>query len=111
MRFPDDQLNILSHIYCYWISILCKVSFRDFSASYFSVGFSVSSFRVSLCILYIPDMSLVGCFYFRVFVRFCVGSVCFASPVLDLGSGTQALTAERGPLPAVARDVQSARAQ
>ena len=75
------------------------------------MGFSVSSFRVSLCILYIPDMSLVGCFYFRVFVRFCVGSVCFASPVLDLGSGTQTLTAERGPLPAVARDVQSARAQ
>jgi len=37
----------------------CNISFQGFSPLSFSVGLSVSSFRGSLCILHIPDISLL----------------------------------------------------
>lgn len=75
LRFPNDQLNILSHIYCCGYLFYVKFPFEIFPPFIFLWG-SLSLPLGLLCILYIPDTSVVGCLYFRVFVCFCVGSVC-----------------------------------
>lgn len=63
-----DGLNVLSHIYYLWHIFFCNISFSGFFLpSHFSVGLPFSSFRGSLCILHIPDISLLLDICFRGF--------------------------------------------
>ena len=75
--FLDDQLNILSHIYYYWISVLCNVSFQDFSPLLFFCWVLCLFFQgLFIYFIYSRYMSIVGYLRFHVCFCFCVFSVC-----------------------------------
>ena len=111
MHFPNDQLNILSHIYCHWISFSVKFLFKNFPPLIFLLG-SLSLPLGALYVLYI-FLIFVYC-WVLVFVCVCLLLhlfVCFVLLCWILVVAHRLLTAECGPLLVVACDLQSAWAQ
>ena len=90
-----------------------KFPFKIFPPSYFSVGFSVSSFRGSLYILYIPDICplLAICVFMYVFAFLFIFLFVLLCLCWILAVAHRLFIAEHGPLSVVACDLQSAWAQ
>ena len=80
-----DKLNVLLHIYYLWTYFSVTFPFRVFLPSHFSVGLPVSSFRSSLCILHIPDISLLLdiCFWGFWFCFVCLFCLCWLGVSCD----------------------------
>ena len=87
--FLDDQLNILSHIYCHWISFSVKFLFKNFPPLIFLLG-ALSLPLGALYVFYIFQILV----YYRISVCVCIFLrlfLCFLLAVLGGHQlGTQA---------------------
>ena len=85
--FLDDQLNILSHIYCHWISFSVKFLFKNFPPLIFLLG-ALSLHLGALCVFYIFQILV----YYRIFVCVCIFLRLFLCFLLAVLGGHQLST-------------------